>query len=506
MTIAIQARPTLWRLRAALVAVGLALAAAATVPVAAAGQAGPPSAGTDPLGLDDVLVSVQETYPPLLAAQIERDIRQGRLRSARSIFDFDLFGSLKSNVDGYYEYNTVEAGAEQFLGLWGSTVYGGYRLTTGETLPDYYGQRTQGDGEAAFGVRIPLLRGGAIDPLRGGVRQAELDTIAARPIIDRQRLDFIRAGTVAYWKWVSSGQKLLLARELLRVAEARTAALEEQVGSGLQPEIALVDNQRLVVSRELGVIEAERDFQAASLALSLFYRDANGEPITPSEAQVPGIFPQVEDAPEQLGDEAVRGALLRRPELARLRLSLARTQVDRDVAANALLPNLDATAELARNFGDELYVDRTETEFRVGLSLKLPVQRRSARGKVEEADAKLNQARRQLSFARDRVVAEVRETWVELNAAFEQTLRAELNVQLALELQAAEQELFRLGSSDLLAVQIREQAAFDAQSKAVEAYLAYYTALADLDAATAAGVDPVETVEGVPPLPVPPGN
>lgn len=486
--------------------VTLALLLLALLPGSGAGQDTSAPGDVAPLQLDHVLQSVQETYPPLLAAQIEREIRQGRLRAARSIYDFDLFGSLKSNVDGYYEYNTVEAGAEQFLGLWGSTVYGGYRLTTGETLPDYYSQRTQGDGEAAFGLRVPLLRGGAIDPLRGGVRQAELDTLGAQPVIDRQRLDFIRAGSVAYWKWVSAGQKLRLARELLRVAEARTAALEEQVSLGLRADIALVDNRRLVVSRELEVISAEQGFQAAALALSLFYRDGNGAPLTPGEEQVPQAFPDVESAPLPLADEALQEALLRRPELARLRLALARIQVDRDVAANALLPNLDATAELARNFGEDLYVDRTRTELNVGLSLKLPVQRRSARGKVEEAEARLDQAGRQLSFARDRVVAEVRETWVELNAAFEQTLRADLNVSLALELQAAEQELFRLGSSDLLSVQIREQSAFDAQSKAVEAYLTYYTALADLQAATAQGVEPLGGSEGIPPLPVPPGN
>ena len=62
-------------------------------------------------------------------------------------------GSLKNNVDGYYEYSVVEAGAEQFLGLWGSTVYGGYRLSAGELLPDYYWDRTQDEG-ALLGAEL----------------------------------------------------------------------------------------------------------------------------------------------------------------------------------------------------------------------------------------------------------------------------------------------------------------------------------------------------------------
>ena len=50
-------------------------------------------AASDTLGiltLDEVRYSVESTYPPLLAALIERDVREGRLRSARNIFDLDI--------------------------------------------------------------------------------------------------------------------------------------------------------------------------------------------------------------------------------------------------------------------------------------------------------------------------------------------------------------------------------------------------------------------------------
>ena len=44
-----------------------------------------------PLHLEDVLRSVTNQYPPLLAALIERDIANGRLRSAQGAFDFNIF-------------------------------------------------------------------------------------------------------------------------------------------------------------------------------------------------------------------------------------------------------------------------------------------------------------------------------------------------------------------------------------------------------------------------------
>lgn len=467
----------------------------ALLPVAAAAQVEPTGepGPVDPLRLDDVLSSVESMYPPLLAALIERDVRDGRLRSARSIYDLDLFGKYKGTPDAYYEYDAVEAGLEQFLGLWGTTVYGGYRLTTGETLPDYYNEiRTQADGEAALGIRVPLLQGGAIDPERAALQQAEIQRRGAEPVIGRQLLDFIRAGSVAYYKWLSSGLKLQLARELLEIANARTAALQEQVENGLQPDIVLVDNQRLVVSRELAVIDAERVFRGAALALSLFYRDRNGEPVTPGEELLPGDFTVPEEQAVPPEEAGVATALERRPELFRYRLKLEELQVERNLAGNYLLPSLDASVEASRDFGDALYSDLERDGVSVGLSFKLPVPLRQARGKVEETEAKLSQARQEFAFVREKVTTDVRKAWTDLTAARRQVDRAQLNVELAVTLREAEQERFRLGSSDLLALQIREQAAFDAQSKQVETYLDFFTALADYRAAIAADLEPPE--------------
>lgn len=479
------------RLSALLVCVLLAAPSA----LRAQDPSGDPTGGGElegPLRLEQVLEQVEGTYPPLLAALIERDIREGRFRSARGVFDVDLFSKFGGTPDGYYEYSTLEAGAEQFLGVWGSTVYGGYRLTEGDDLPDYYRQRTNADGEGTVGLRVPLLRGGAIDKARAGVQAAEIENRAAGPVIDRQRLDFGRAATVSYWKWLASGRKLQLARQLLEIAENRQAALEAQAEQGLVADIDLVDNRGLVVSRRLEVVAAERDFQAAALSLSLFFRTDDGRPVVPGEDALPVDFP-VPDLPVELDPGVdVQRALARRPELIRLALDVERVEVERALARNTLLPYLNANVEAARNWGDELYVDRSETELRAGVEFKLPLQRREARGKVQEVEGKLFQAQQKLAFARDKVAAEVQAFYVTLETALQRSELAATNVELALELQAAEQERFRVGASDLLSLQIREQKAFDAQKKAVEALLDFHTALADYRAAIAAGLAPLE--------------
>jgi outer membrane protein TolC len=444
------------------------------------------SAGAAPvLELDEVLESVEAQYPPTLAALIERDIAAGRLTSAESAFDFNLFARVFGTPAGYYESATLDSGFEQFTGIWGATVFGGYRITRGETLPDYYDYRTQDGGEPRLGVKIPLLRGGAIDERRAKLAKARIDQALADPYIQRQRLDFVRAATVAYYNWLAEGQRLRVAESLLRVAAERNGAIAEQAASGLVPDIYVTDNRRLVVSREIGVVKARRRFEAAALALSMFLRAADDGPLVAGRERLPEQLPSV-TAPDRNRLEAdIDEALVRRPEARRYDLALEKLDVDQQLARNQALPNLDVGVTASQGVGEEAYKDRGDFELKAGLELRVPLQRREAKGRMAEVDSRIAQVRLERRFAQDRIRNEVRDAFSALQAAWEQTRHADLNVELARELQAGEFERFRRGATDLLALQLREQAAFDAEVLAVDTITEYYRALADYQAATA---------------------
>lgn len=437
------------------------------------------------LSLDHVLTSVTNQYPPLLAALIERDIANGRLRSAQGAFDFNLFARTFATPVGYYQSQTVDAGFEQFLGIWGSTVFGGYRLNRGDTLPDYDKDRTQAGGEPRAGIRIPLLRDGSIDRRRAAILQARLDRELADPFILRQQLDFIRAASVAYWAWVNTGQRLRLAEQLLEVASQRGFALTNQVQSGLVRPILLTDNHRLVVSRQIGVVQARRRFEASSLNLSLFFRNNLGNPVLAERDRLPSAFPDPTPPDAAILPRDIQAALLVRPEIKRIQLLRDRTNVDRRLARNNLLPNLDVGVAVSRPLGAERYNDRSEIEVEAGVELKVPLQRRDAQGRVAAAEAQLDRLDAEEGFARDRVETEVRDTFSAWIAAFEQTAQAHLNVELAQTLEEAEQTLFERGAADLLALQIRELAAFEARVLEVDSLAEYFRAQADYAAATA---------------------
>jgi outer membrane protein TolC len=89
-------------------------------------------------------------------------------------------------------------------------------------------------------------------------------------------------------------------------------------------------------------------------------------------------------------------------------------------------------------------------------------------------------------FARDRISADVRDSYSALIAAHDALKQTRLNVELSQQLQDAESERVKQGAADLLALQLREQAMFESKVLEVEAQAEYFRAQANYRAAIAA--------------------
>jgi outer membrane protein TolC len=466
-------------------ACGLLSAQTVTNPVVAIPPPPPPAVDAAwPLSLDEVLGSVTNKYPPLLAALIERDIARGRLRQARGGFDLQLGAKGSVNPTGYYEYSAGDFSFEQPTTLWGASFFGGYRLSRG-TLPDYYKDRTQEEGEWRAGLKVPLLRDGSIDRRRAAVAQARLDVELADPFVLAQQLNIIRSAARAYFNWLAAGYRLRLAEELFRIAQDRDSALAAQAQQGLIAPIIRTDNERLVVNRRISVVQAQRRFEQAAIELSLFVRDSAENPIVPSRNRLPEQFPATATPASDRVPVDISTALVQRPEVRRLKLAQDRAAVDRRLAKNNLLPNLDVSIAASEDLGGQPYRDRKEFELEGGIEFKLPLQRREAKGRLEAIEASIDRLNAEEQFARDRIGAEIQDAFSAIVAAFGQIDQTRRNVQLAEILEESEKTRFQKGAADLLALQIREQATFDARLLEVEAVADFFRAQADYRAAAA---------------------
>lgn len=436
-----------------------------------------------PLTLQEVLDSVTSKYPPYLMALIERDIAAGRLRQVQGAFDlnFRSLGSFQPN--GYYDNGVGDFILDQPLPFWGN-VFAGYRISSG-SLADYDKNHTQLDGELRAGIRLNLLRDGTIDARRANLWKARLDQEIADPFIQRQHLDMVRAATRSYFNWVAMGLRLGVTEQLERIAEDRDAAIGELVKRGQAAPIVKIDNERLVVSRSLAVVQARRRFEAASIELSLFYRDEKDEPAVIARHLLPSRFPQLPKLNENKVGPDIQNAFVLRPELRRIRLVADKFNIDQRLAKNNLLPNLDLTASVTENLGKGPYKDRESLESSLALEFRVPVQRNEAKGRLQVITAELQRLDADAKFARERIVAEVRDAWSAIRAAHQQIDMTRRNVELAVQLETAERQRFDQGATDLLALQIREQATFDSRLLEVDAQAELFRSQADYEAASA---------------------
>lgn len=459
-----------------------------------------------PIELRDVYLSALQAYPPFQAILLERDIAEGGVLSAIGAFDTRLNADSRNYPLGYYRRSVHDIFIDQPLRDLGGKFFAGYRIAEG-LHPSYYSfLNTRGGGAFVVGVELPLLRDRAIDAKRAKLIQAEIERTKADPTILKDRLTLAKMTGKAYWEWYASARALKVLRLLLELVEERGEAIETRIREGLdRPGIDLLEFRRLLLARRIQVVAAERRFQLANIELSLLLRDPRGFPVIPRFQQVPGALtaeilpPNDERLPRDLNL-----ALQFRPEAVAFRLNAAKADVEATLARNQLLPALNFYVYTEQNIGDRNR--QLEPDFRpfiaeTSLLFDVPLQRREARGRIISADAQVRQSLLDARFAEERIQADVIQAYATLQALYRQLQDARENERANLDLERAEIQAFNAGFSNILFLNIREQATLDARISRIEAEGRYQSAYIDYLAAL--GLDiltaPSELLEATPP-------
>ncbi|NJD05684.1 MAG: TolC family protein [Methylococcaceae bacterium] len=449
-------------------------------------RAGEPAA----LELTEVLDAATRAFPGLLAAQQRQEAAAGERLAAEGGFDTLLKAQGRWSIAGLYENRNYDVVLEQPTGLWGTTFFGGWRRGTGD-YPVYEGKSlTAADGEARLGVNIPLWRNGPIDRRRATLQQAELGETIAGQDVDLALIDLRRISAHRYWDWVLAGQRLRIAETLLAVAEGRDAGLRERVAAGDLPEFEVLDNQRAILERRERVVAAQRLQEQTAIALSLYYRDAAGQPRLPEAPRQPPAIPPAPAPRPAAFDEANAQAQARRPELQRLELQRRQAETELALQQNQQAPGIDLTVMGAQDFGSSKGKPNRE-ELYAGVNIDIPLQRRVAGGRAQVARANLQRLDHERRLAEDRIAAEVRDALSALAAAGRRLELASRQKSAAGQLEDGERTRFELGDSTLLLVNLREIARGDAALLEADAAIALHKAAADFQAAL--GARPAET-------------
>ena len=455
----------------------------APLPTAGAPQ-GPvtPPPANGPLTLEQVLAASRQYQPQILEQLARVRVAEGRRLSVEGAFDTLFAADADWLATGFYNGRAIDTKVIQPLQGNGGNVYAGYRASGGR-FPIYDDKLyTNQLGEFRAGAVISLLRDRIIDERRFNRTQAEGEIELA----DAERL-LISIGVQsraleAYNAWVLAGQRLRIFRGLLELAEDRQRGIQRAVDAGLRPRILLTENEQNILRRRSFVTQSEQALAIAANNLSLFWRDADGRPMLADASRLPDALPRPLPLPVD-----PRSGLLARPDLRTIevRMNLARQRLALD--RNQLLPRVDLAVEVSRDVGDIGFGGRSRegTESRVGLTVRFPFQNRAARGRLMQTEAEIEAFRRRGQALSEQIVAQIDGIGINIDAATRLARLAEEEAARAREMAAAERRRFELGAADFFVVNLREEAAADAEVRRVDAAYRVIVAHAELAAATA---------------------
>lgn len=441
--------------------------------------------------LDDVIASLYHYFPLIQQASLERSRASGQITGAYGAYDTKLQGYSLSEPTGYYRnYRNGIGVARQTW--WGTYLSAGYRVGRGDFQPWYKERETNKGGEFKLAMGIPLLQGRAIDSERVAVFQAGLAQQAAGPLTQQAILNSSAQAATAYWEWIASGSVLKAQRELLQLAEARGQQYEAGVKAGKYAEIDLIFNQQLIAERRAKAFESEQKFRATSFKLSLYLRDEAGQPVVPSDDWLPEYFPDIEPTPTTDFPSDLAAALSRRPEPQLLKIEIQQLQYDKQLATNNLLPRIDTVTEASQDTGQPVSSsnDKGRFELLVGLQGEVPIQRRYARGKIQETTAKIAQLNEKLRLQQDKIGIELQTAHNALVISLQVIQQAETTLKTAVDTLSRYRFGFDRGKVDLIYINLLESKVNESEIKLVEAQRNSLVALAEMQAAL--GLDPLD--------------
>ncbi len=448
-------------------------------PLLVAAMGVPVSTDTSPMSLDEVVSVVVARSPLIDVAEQEKAQAEAERMAASGAFDPSVRLRGSSDIAGAYENRRADLTLEQPLAPAGLNLFGGYRLGTG-TFADYDGKLVTNDrGELRAGAAWSLGRNRALDRRRANLQKAEAGADAAGAALELATLDILRGAVGRYWDWVGTGRRMVIAESLLTIAETRNGAIARRVEVGELPAIDRIDNARSVEQRRQGLRSAVRAQEQAALELSLQLRDDDGLPMVVSRQRLPSL-PQP-GAPSAFDLEVeLASAVVRRPDLARLRLLRRQAAIESSFTANQQQWALDLNVGASKDLGDpsDGNSKRGKPVVEAGLLLDVPIQRRLLDGRRKSAEAAEARLAVQERFLVDRIRTDLLDAKSALDAAAARLIAARAELALAREVEEGERRKYDAGESTLLFVNLREQQTAETAVREVEAAVDLLKAMA----------------------------
>jgi len=327
-----------------------------------------------------------------------------------------------------------------------------------------------------FSVRQPLLDGFGEAVNLASIAQARIGIRRSRLEVRREVLDLVADVEVDYWNLAAARQRQALFLSNLRLAKS---LLDENIArreAGLATPLDVLQAEASLAARSEELILAQEAADNAEDALratlGILYSDT-AQPLTVE--RLPNVLPELPPF-----RESVRGALASDME-SQIQLELIeQLEIDRMVANNETLPDLDlfgGAGVLGRDSGGasayEGAFDARGYEWNVGVELSLPWGQRAERARLRSSVRSIYQAEAQLAEIQQELLRRLRLAWRSIASGRERLATTEASLRLNRESFEQERARYEAGLSDFRNV-------LEAQSDFDSAKLRHLSALFDL--------------------------
>ncbi len=416
-------------------------------------------ASTKYLTEDMILESTKLYFPKILEEAFKVEAKIQKARSARGIFDSKLVARRDQRTSGPYEdAEANEVALERRFSPLGLKVSTGYRLSDQE-FPKYEEfNSTLDDGEWNFKVAFNLLRNRAMDEFRFDVENARIDQEQAQQNQRQIQVDIQAEAALIYWNWFLMGNTLKVYKTQLELAMNRQKALIARQKAGSYPKIGVLENEQIILMRKAEYQKALQKFDVAALAVSLFWRNTEGNMIAPA---IENLMPLAD--PEKLLDYPIKEKdririLQLQPELEKLKNELVRNSLQSEQAENLILPELKVDYKYSEDTGENRFVDSRlqGAEHRIMLNVEIPIEQRKGRGSLSSLDAEKNALKNRQRLYQEKTLMKIDQIFIKLKALKEITMNHYQAFELAKKVEDAENKRFLNGGSDLFVLNARE--------------------------------------------------
>ena len=436
------------------------------------------------LGPAMVKESALKHHPTVLAALEGMRAGEEAARGAKGAFDAKVTSDYRRQTKDEHNETMSRTFLQKPLGFANSKVYAGLEQVSGagggifSPFHNTSNPSSQYGNYTVLGATASLWKNFTTDPNRAGLKNARLDAQMAKGEKKLTEWDIGRFGQSAYWEWVTALRVKNIFEELLKNGEVRNEYLSTRHKKGDSAQILVTENEQYVASRKGALMAAKERLIRAEYALSLFYRDGNGEPLVPPANE------EFEDYPAQLSvllekvdlNSNVDELLKDRPDIKNLSLTVEKSQVDLELAKQDLRPQVDVLTEYYQR--SEVHPQGLPRDYLMVMAqVSIPIEWNLGAGNIAAAKARQNVARSRMNLGVQSYKFEVQAMRQALGLQLEQVAQSEIEFSRAKELVEAETYKFRSGGGNLFLVNLREQAKAHAEASFHESRLAFMNTL-----------------------------